>query len=370
MHSTHRSLFTARLLRASAALLYLLLIGYGSLYPLSGWRAVESGSLTFLTAPWPRFITRTDLITNVLAYLPLGYLLSAWLRLHIGRWQTVLAAVGFSALFSLCMESAQTLLPGRIASTQDIATNVAGALLGVLLYRLLQNHKWPGHALPSLREHWFIPGVWGNLGLLLLAVWGLSQLSLEVPSLVAGNLKTQFVPFWELPGNGYQYRPLHTIIFTLEIALASLFIGGLLRRKTRSVGDWVGIFGFVLGCKLLAAALLLKGAVLPHLLSAEVVSGLLGAIACIAWARPAPHSWRALWLAALLAFAGSLQWLLHSDTMRTLNGSSGAVPLNITALASWAALVWPLGVMLFLALRWAMRVPAARRTGTGLQQRP
>jgi VanZ family protein len=370
MHSNPRSRFTARLLRASAALLYLLLIGYGSLYPFSGWRASDYGSLTFLTAPWPRFITRTDLITNVLAYLPLGYLLSAWLRLHIGRWQTVIVTVGFSALFSLCMELAQTLLPGRIASTQDIATNVAGALLGVLLYRLLQNHKWPGHALPSLREHWFIPGVWGNLGLLLLAVWGLSQLSLEVPSLVAGNLKTQFVPFWELPGNGYQYRPLHTIIFTLEIALASLFIGGLLRRKTHSAWRWIGIFGFVLACKLLAAALLLKSAVLPHLLSAEVASGLLGATACIAWARQHPHGWRTLWLAAWLALAGSLQWLLHSGAMRTLNGGSGAVPLNITALAGWAALAWPLAVLLFLALRWAVRMPAARRNATGLQQRP
>ena len=370
MYSNHRSLFTARLLRASAALLYLLLIGYGSLYPFSGWRASDYGSLTFLTAPWPRFITRTDLITNVLAYLPLGYLLSAWLRLHIGRWQTVVAAVGFSALFSLCMELAQTLLPGRIASTQDIATNVAGALLGVLLYRLLQNHKWPGHALPSLREHWFIPGAWGNLGLLLLALWGLSQLSLEVPSLVAGNLKTQFVPFWELPGNGYQYRPLHTIIFTLEIALASLFIGGLLRRKVHTAWVWIGIFGFVLACKLLAAALLLKGAILPRLFSAEVASGLFGAAACIAWARQYPHGWRTLWLAALLSLAGGLQWLLHSGALRTLNGSSGAVPLNITALAGWVTLVWPLGVALFLVLRWTMGVPAARRNATGLQHRP
>ncbi len=359
MHATHRSISTARLLRASAALLYLLLIAYGSLYPFTGWRASEYGSFAFLTAPWPRFITRTDLITNVLAYLPLGYLLSTWLRLHIGRWQTVVASVSLSALFSVCMELAQTLLPGRIASTQDIATNVTGALLGVLLYRLLQNHKWPGHALPSLREHWFIPGVWGNLGLLLLAVWGLSQLSLEVPSLVAGNLKTQFVPFWELPGNGYQYRPLHTIIFTLEIALASLFTGGLLRRKTRSALVWIGIFGFVLACKLLAAALLLKGAVLPRLLSAEVTSGLFGAAVCIAWARQHPHSWRTLWLAALLSLAGSLQWLLHSGAMRTLNGGSGAVPLNITALAGWAALVWPLGAMLYLAVRRVVRMPAA-----------
>ena len=340
-----------RLMRLGAVLLYLLLIGYGSLYPFSGWRAPLGGSLAFLSAPWPRNITRTDLITNLLAYLPLGYLLAAWLRLYLSRWRAVLWATLAAALFSMLMEWSQTFLPGRIAATLDIATNAAGAMLGVLLYRLLQGSKWPGRLLPGWRGRWLAPGLWSNFGLLVLALWGLSQLSLDVPSLVAGNLKSHFVPFWELPGDGYRFQPLHVLIFGLEAALASLLIASLMRRPPGKFADWTRIFGFVLACKLLAAALLLKGWVLPRLLSVEMVSGMMLAVLLIVWARRKPAGLHTQLLALLLTLAGALQFLLHSSAMRTFSGSSGAVPLNITALAAWVALVWPLCVLVLLWLR-------------------
>lgn len=38
---------------------YALLIVYGSLYPFSGWLPAED-MLAFLTAPWPRYIIRSD----------------------------------------------------------------------------------------------------------------------------------------------------------------------------------------------------------------------------------------------------------------------------------------------------------------------
>jgi VanZ family protein len=340
-----------RLLRFSAMLLYLLLIGYGSLYPFSGWRAPLDGSLAFLHAPWPRHITRTDLITNILAYMPLGYLLVAWLRLYLSRWRAATWAILAAALFSLLMECSQTLLPGRIAATLDIAANTAGAVLGVLLYRLLQGSKWPGRLLPGWRGRWLAPGLWSNFGLLVLALWGLSQLSLDAPSLVAGNLKTHFVPFWELPGDGYRFRPLQVLIFGLEGALASLLIASLMRRPPDKFADWARIFSFVLACKLLAAALLLKGWVLPRLLSAEMVSGTVLAVLLIIWARRKPAGLPTQLLALLLTLAGALQFLLHSSAIRIFSASSGAVPLNITALAAWVALVWPLWVLVLLWVR-------------------
>ncbi|BBP05642.1 hypothetical protein TPL01_17890 [Sulfuriferula plumbiphila] len=340
-----------RLMRLGAALLYLLLIGYGSLYPFSGWRAPLNGSLAFLSAPWPRHITRTDLITNLLAYLPLGYLLASWLRQYLPRWRAALWAILAAALFSLLMEWAQTFLPGRIAATLDIAANAAGAMLGVLLYRLLQGSKWPGRLLPGWRGRWLAAGLWSNFGLLVLALWGLSQLSLDVPSLVAGNLKTHFVPFWELPGDGYRFHPLQVLIFGAEGALASLLIASLMRHPPRQFAGWAGIFGFVLVCKLLAAALLLKGWVLPRLLSVEMMSGMVLAVLLIIWARREPAGLHTQLLALLLTLAGVLQFLLHSSAMRTFSGGSGAVPLNITALAAWVALVWPLLVLMLLWLR-------------------
>lgn len=331
------------MMRAGAVLLYLLLLAYGSLYPLSGWHGSSHDALNFVLSPWPRYVTRTDLITNVLAYLPLGYLLTTWLRLYTGRWQAVAWVVLASTLFSLLMESAQTFLPGRIASNLDILTNGAGALLGVGLYRLLQHGKWPGYLLPVWRGNRFAPGLWGDVGLFLLALWGLSQLSLDVPSLVAGNLRTRFIPVWELPANWHRFAPLHALIYGLEGAVATLFSASLLRKRPRSGAAWASLFGLVLACKLLAAALLLKGWVLPRLLSAEVLAGIVLAILLIVWAGRTPRGMRTQLLALLLAGAGTLQWHLHGGMTGSIPGTgiSGAVPLNITALAGWVTLLWP-----------------------------
>ena len=56
------------------ALAYLALIVYASLHPFSGWRDPGLSPIYFLTAGWPRYWTAFDLLTNVLAYLPLGFL--------------------------------------------------------------------------------------------------------------------------------------------------------------------------------------------------------------------------------------------------------------------------------------------------------
>ncbi|MBI3229363.1 MAG: hypothetical protein HYZ45_04020, partial [Burkholderiales bacterium] len=54
---------------------YLLVISYASLYPLSGWHDAATPLLAFLTVTMPRYWTAFDIITNVLAYIPLGCLL-------------------------------------------------------------------------------------------------------------------------------------------------------------------------------------------------------------------------------------------------------------------------------------------------------
>ena len=359
----------SRLMQTVAVLLYLLLIAYGSLYPFTGWRVPLQDAWSFLFAPWPRYVTRTDLITNVLAYMPLGYLLTVWLRVYASRWQTVVYATLGGALYSLTMESLQAFLPGRIASNLDILTNVAGAFIGVALYRLLQNSKWPGRLLPMWREQRFAPGLWGDVGLLLLALWGLSQFSLDMPSLVAGNLKTRFIPVWELTGNWRDLHPLHALIYGLESAVATLYIACLLRRwprPPRSLILWISLFIFVWACKLLAAALLLKGWVLPRLLSGEVLIGIALAVVFIVWARGVPRGVRTRSLVILLAAAGMLQWWLLRGTAAPLpgTGSSAAVPLNITALAGWVALIWPFLVALFLL---PPLLPGAKE-GTGSAQ--
>ena len=63
-----------------AALAYAALIVYGSLYPFSGWTTRGVRLFAFLILDWSGHISRADLVTNVLAYMPLGLLLARWMR--------------------------------------------------------------------------------------------------------------------------------------------------------------------------------------------------------------------------------------------------------------------------------------------------
>ena len=55
--------------------LYVGLIVYASLYPFAGWRVPGVGPLDFLLLGWPHWWTTFDLVSNLLGYLPLGFLL-------------------------------------------------------------------------------------------------------------------------------------------------------------------------------------------------------------------------------------------------------------------------------------------------------
>src|SRR3954451_10516343 len=69
------------------AVAYLVVIAYTSLQPFSGWWIPPEEIRNFLWAPWPRYITLEDVLVNICAYVPLGFLLArAFMsRRHIRR---------------------------------------------------------------------------------------------------------------------------------------------------------------------------------------------------------------------------------------------------------------------------------------------
>ena len=155
---------------------FLCLIVYASLHPFSGWEGPtpRDGPWWLLTVPKPSGVTRFDLVSNVLAYIPLGALLAAGLlrggRSH--RVALVTALLAGSAL-SYAMEVLQHLLPQRVPSIIDWGLNSAGAALGALAMLAL-------HALGVLdlwqrwRERWLLQG--RTTGLVLLMLWPLGLL--------------------------------------------------------------------------------------------------------------------------------------------------------------------------------------------------
>jgi len=334
--------------------LYAGLIAFGSLYPFAGLKGLEHWSGEFITAPLPRFITRSDISTNLLAYLPLGYALALRFGLPRRRLRAIFFAllVGFS--YSLSMESLQQLLPGRIASNLDVFLNVLGIFAGALL--TLHHQRWlrAGRALRRWRARWFLASPAVAFGLWLLLLWGFAQFTLQ-PFPGAGWLGLHLRPLDIPPGGLDQINLPWFAAAWLEIAVLGAFAASLL-RPGRYVGAVLSLLVVAFAVKLLAATMLLKLKVVGGVLSLETLAAFLLAF----WFLLIPQVSRRRQVAALLllltilgvrvALAGYLLWPVASL-------------FNLIGLAKAVASLWPwLALGVLLALRIPQRESASARS--------
>ncbi len=152
-----------------------LLIIYGSLYPFN-FHAAPAGIWVEFFASWHAFTGRGDALSNILLFLPFGYVAvlaygrKAWLIIT-----SLVLAVGVQAL--------QVYLPGRDANLQDVFWNMLGTGIGMAL-------------LPWLR-----PSNLGNAGngnvnfaLLLIGSWLAYRLMPFVPSIDWQQFKDSLKP--------------------------------------------------------------------------------------------------------------------------------------------------------------------------------
>jgi len=324
---------------------YSALLAYGSLYPLSAWQGERLFDLSFLWAPWPRKITRIDLLTNLFIYVPFGiFATRALFHRHFSLvpWLSICL---FGAVFSTSLECLQLFVPNRVASNVDILTNTTGVAIGAALAPFFSSRSRFFALLVALRRHWFRPGWIVNLGLILLMLWILAQFSLQKPGLVGGGLHGGFTPFWE---NGVaQFRPGVALLFALEIASLSLFTSVLLRPDQRlKVGALIFTLSAIL-IKFLIAALLIKLVFLVRLLSLEILLGLtLGAGSALAIvyfrSKPPPYPLVASVLCALV-----LVKLMYGAPFLTSTGQTPDLAtqpellFNIGGIAYLVAELWP-----------------------------
>ena len=177
---------------------YAVLVVYASLYPANEWQLPGENWWTgFLgVARW----SRSDVISNVLAYIPLGLLL-AW---RIGARDRVFAPLVAVTLagtaLSLSVEIVQLFLPARVASIGDLGLNAAGTALGAWAGLRLRPGALPRSLGDPLREWLARPGA--TAGIAALALWVLSQWSPFVPSLD--------LVVWKLAGRDSQYGEADT----------------------------------------------------------------------------------------------------------------------------------------------------------------
>lgn len=174
------------------ALAYTLLIAYASLQPFRDWRMPPPEVFRFLTAPWPRYVTLDDVLINIAAYVPLGFLFAFALRSRFTVRVSVVLAALWGAAFSLAMEAAQMFLPSRIAANLDILTNGAGALFGAMSALLFSPAHLTGRRLAAWRDRLFAPGLVADAGLVVVCLWLLTHLHPTAQAFGTGDLRATF----------------------------------------------------------------------------------------------------------------------------------------------------------------------------------
>lgn len=185
------------------ALAYLLTIIYASLQPFRGWRLPPEDLYGFLTAAWPRYITLEDVLANAVAYLPLGFMLALGLRPFLRPVLSVIMGAMLAVTVSIGMESMQLFLPARIASNIDVLANGTGGLIGALAAPLFSPSQIIGARLIAWRDRVFRPGALTETGLLIAALWVITQLNPLTQIFGTGHLRATFdlpVYFFHTPG--------------------------------------------------------------------------------------------------------------------------------------------------------------------------
>ncbi len=317
------------------------LLVYASLYPFYPPRPPPPEALSaFFLAP--RYVIRSDIAFNVVAYIPLGMLVCLYLRSRGDRWP-IAKAIGWSAALSLAMELAQLFIPNRVATLADSAANAMGALIGALafadpLYSMVTRR------LGALREAVIIDGAWGDAGLVLLMLWLLAQLNPALPFFGAGDIAG---------GGANDLRVLQWSAVGISICGFGLFVSTLLRPEQGTLRVTLVLLSLALWLKFFFASVMLQ----PHL-SADWVNtgrmlGLAGGIALLVPLRKIGRFGR-IYLALVLILAGALfskifgAYTPMEEFLRLFRWPHGQLG-SFASLTRFVHELWPLAAVIFLA---------------------
>ncbi len=349
--------FSAILLAA-----YLSLLVYGALFPLSDWDWTLGGLEHFLALPWPTHVSTPDLLVNLLVFMPAGLLLARVLTPLAGRFGAVFLATLACAALTASIEYLQMFLPDRVASPVDMALNLAGGFAGATLAFVLRPQARLGRLLHALRERRVIQGRIGDLGLMVLALFALSQLTPLVPSFDIGNLRKGVSPLWQFLQDPATFQPPQAAIYALQLTALALLMRSLLNEARRSLRTFALFILIVL---------LLKVPVISRQLSAEAIAGYLAALACAPLLGRSGVRGMVLGAALLLIVAHAIDALRPGDVAGGITQTINWIPFrahvsSLIGIADILAGAWPFLALSYLALRFGTPRPALVATGGGL----
>lgn len=328
---------------------YTLLAVYGSLYPFSGWHDSGAPLLAFLTADWPRYTTVFDIVGNLAAYLPLGFLWVAALR----RWLAAAPAVALALIvgigLSFAMEVLQHFLPSRVPSNVDLSFNSLGALLGALAGARWAPAMLDGGRLDHLRHRLFVAGDLPDAGLLLIWLWLLTQLNPDTLLFGNGGLRELLEVPAPLDYTAGAFVRIEAAIVGAHTLAMALFVTLLARPQVRNLP--LAVIGAGLLAKSFAYLIMMSGRgglvwATPGSLAGLTVGLLLWFVA-----TPLQARWQRALAALSLLVATTLVNVAPENPYlaNTYQVWNPGQFLNFHGLTRLASNLWP-----FLALPWLM----------------
>jgi len=340
-------------LARTLAVVCTLLVVYASLHPLVGWRGSGVDVLDFVVSPWPRYFTWFDIAVNVAAYVPLGFLLVPALRAGTKPGWAVLFSVAACIVLSLVLEVLQNYLPTRVPSNVDWGSNSAGALVGALAGArwggAFADHGW----LSRWRRRRIVRGRRGDLGLILMGAWLMTQLTPTGMFLGTGDLRSLLDVASPMDYTAHGFLMLET-----SIAVCGILSSGLIARQNmREPSSWL-------------LGLLLLLVFLARSLSAALHDG---AEESLRWLTPGSLDGAAIGIMALILATQLPIWLQRVTAALALLAATVLVnlapenPYAVQALGDWQAgqflnfngltrlvsMLWP-----YAALAYLMTLPS------------
>lgn len=332
------------------ATLYGLAIFYASLQPFTSWMAPVPGSPYFLFAPWPPRWVRYDLLVNGFVYVPFGFFVGL-----IPRWRgppsQLALAMAIGALLSLAMESLQMYLPTRDASVADLIANTVGATFGGGLAILFAHSPQATRSLASARDRWFLPGIVGDLGLALLAIWLAVQTNPGIP-LFATMYDSAARPLAAPPSADVAAVLVESAHSAFQLLGVGLFVALLVRERRHVAGAVLLLIGAAAIVKGVSATMLLNPTAFEHWLTPPVALGVAVGSLVLALAIRLPRSAQVT-LAAIALLSSLLATLFAPDLMFArapiglFNSPYGHL-LSFNGLTHTVLILWPAIASAFL----------------------
>lgn len=323
-------------------LLYTLFIIYGGLFPFVDWRLPSQSLMEVWMQMLGERVSRSDLLTNILAYIPLGFLISSVCSARFGNFSRILLTVILGSLLSFSMECLQMFLPARTSSSVDLLLNMISTFSGALSFSWVCGKSSLGEWCAKWRSKHFNDGKFTEIGLLVVALWGATQLAPFVPSIDIGDIKNGLKPLWLTLNDLSLFNVYRTVTYALNICALGSVLLLILRFKDR-VLFWIALYcGIVLLGKIVITG---------RQLSLEAIVGLAAGILLTTVIRRLPKDGHILVGACSVAGAFIAEELrpdvLQTVAFREFNWIpfSGQMAENLSGIGAIIDGLWPFTAM-------------------------